>query len=100
MLTATTNLRFTASHLHHTAGLRAIQGQLYASMPDDAIRMAGEQYTPEWYANVNPLVVVMFVALITQLVRKWKPEHSILVAMTLIPLSALAMSLSAAWAAM
>ncbi|MCC6651438.1 MAG: MFS transporter [Candidatus Eisenbacteria bacterium] len=93
MLTVMSNLRFTAL-IFITAGFWAIQGQLYASMPDYVIRMAGEQYTPEWYANVNPLVVVLFVALITQLVRKWKPEHSILVAMTLIPLSALAMSLS------
>src|SRR6185295_6319921 len=87
------NLRFTALILI-TAGFWAIQGQLYASMPDYVIRMAGETYKPEWYANVNPLVVVLGVVLITQLVRSWKPEQSITVAMTLIPLSALAMSMS------
>ncbi|MBI5169821.1 MAG: MFS transporter [Candidatus Eisenbacteria bacterium] len=93
MLTVMSNLRFTSLILI-TAGFWAIQGQLYASMPDYVIRMAGETYKPEWYANVNPLVVVMFVVLITQLVRTWKPEASILVAMTLIPLSSLAMALS------
>ncbi len=77
-----------------TAGFWAIQGQLYASMPDYVLRMAGETYKPEWYANINPLVVVIFVVLITQLVRKWKPENSILVAMSLIPLSSLCMASS------
>jgi dipeptide/tripeptide permease len=91
MKAALGNLRFSSLILI-TAGFWAIQGQLYASMPDYVMRMAGETYKPEWYANVNPLVVVLLVVLITQLVRKWKPEWSILVAMTLIPLSSLAMS--------
>jgi dipeptide/tripeptide permease len=64
-------------------------------MPDYVIRMAGETYKPEWYANVNPLVVVLCVVAVTQMVRTWAPEASIMVAMTLIPLSALTMSLSA-----
>ena len=93
MATAMGNLRFTSLILI-TAGFWAIQGQLYASMPDYVIRMAGETYKPEWYANVNPLVVVLSVVAVTQLVRTWKPEVSILVAMTLIPFSALAMSAS------
>jgi dipeptide/tripeptide permease len=91
MLTVMANARFTALILI-TAGFWAIQGQLYASMPDYVLRMAGETYTPEWYANVNPLVVVLCVAWVTQLVRKWAPEASITVAMVLIPLSSLAMS--------
>ena len=95
MWMAMSNLRFLALILI-TAGFWSIQGQLYASMPDYVLRMAGETYKPEWYANVNPLVVVLFVVLITQLVRKWKPQNSILVAMTLIPLSALAMA-SSSW---
>jgi dipeptide/tripeptide permease len=66
-------------------------------MPDYVLRMAGETYKPEWYANVNPLVVVLFVVLITQLVRDWKPANSLLVAMALIPLSSLAMASSAAF---
>jgi dipeptide/tripeptide permease len=93
MLTVMRNARFTSLILI-TAGFWAIQGQLYASMPDYVIRMAGETYKPEWYANVNPLVVVLGVVLITQLVRSWKPELSIAIAMTLIPFSALTMSMS------
>ncbi|PJA74876.1 MFS transporter [bacterium CG_4_9_14_3_um_filter_65_15] len=95
MWMALSNLRFLALILI-TAGFWAIQGQLYASMPDYVLRMAGETYKPEWYANINPLVVVLFVVLITQLVRKWKPQNSILVAMCLIPLSAVSMA-SSAW---
>ncbi len=91
MVKVMSNLRFTSLILI-TAGFWAIQGQLYASMPDYVIRMAGETYKPEWYANVNPLVVVLCVVAVTQLVRKWAPEASILVAMVLIPLSSLAMS--------
>jgi dipeptide/tripeptide permease len=96
MWLAMSNLRFLFLILI-TAGFWAIQGQLYAAMPDYVLRMAGETYKPEWYANVNPLVVVLFVVLITQLVRDWKPANSLLVAMALIPLSALAMASSAAF---
>jgi MFS family permease len=92
---AMSNLRFLALILI-TAGFWAIQGQLYAAMPDYVLRMAGESYKPEWYANINPLVVVCFVVLITQLVRTWRPQYSILVAMILIPLSSIAMA-SSAW---
>ncbi len=94
MWLAVSNGRFFALILI-TAGFWAIQGQLYASMPDYVLRMAGETYKPEWYANINPLVVVIFVVMITQLVRAWKPQNAILVAMCLIPLSAVAMSASA-----
>jgi dipeptide/tripeptide permease len=87
------NPRFTALILI-TAGFWAIQGQLYASMPDYVIRMAGETYKPEWYANVNPLIVVLNVVWVTQLVRKWAASAAIMVAMVLIPLSSLAMSTS------
>jgi len=95
MWMAMSNLRFLALILI-TAGFWAIQGQLYASMPDYVLRMAGETYKPEWYANVNPLVVVLFVVAITQMVRNWKPQNSILVAMGMIPLSSLAMA-SSSW---
>jgi len=95
MWMAMSNMRFLALILI-TAGFWAIQGQLYASMPDYVLRMAGETYKPEWYANVNPLVVVLFVVGITHLVRTWKPQKSILVAMALIPLSSLAMA-SSSW---
>ena len=93
MVTAMSNFRFFALILI-TAGFWAVQGQLYASMPDYVIRLAGEAYKPEWYANVNPLVVVLCVVLVTQLVRKWPPELSMGFAMMLIPLSALAMASS------
>jgi dipeptide/tripeptide permease len=93
MWMAVSNLRFLALILI-TAGFWAIQGQLYASMPDYVLRMAGETYKPEWYANVNPLVVVIFVVAVTQLVRRWKPQSSIMIAMGLIPLSSLAMASS------
>jgi len=93
MWLAMSNLRFLALILI-TAGFWAIQGQLYASMPDYVLRMAGESYKPEWYANINPLVVVLFVVLITQLVRKWRPENSILVALCMIPCSAMIMASS------
>ncbi len=88
------NVRFLCLILI-TAGFWAIQGQLYASMPDYVLRLAGETYKPEWYANINPAVVVIFVVMITQLVRNWQPQRSILVAMCLIPLSSLAMASSA-----
>ncbi|MCK9996027.1 MAG: MFS transporter [Candidatus Krumholzibacteria bacterium] len=94
MWMAMSNLRFLVLILI-TAGFWAIQGQLYASMPDYVLRMAGETYKPEWYANINPLVVVIFVVMITQMVRNWKPQNAILVAMCLIPLSAVAMAGSA-----
>ncbi len=94
MWMAMSNVRFLALILI-TAGFWAIQGQLYASMPDYVLRMAGETYKPEWYANINPLVVVLFVVAITQMIRKWKPQSAILVAMCMIPLSAVAMAASA-----
>ena len=94
MWMAMSNFRFFALILI-TAGFWSIQGQLYASMPDYVLRMAGETYKPEWYANVNPLVVVLLVVAITQLVRTWKPQNSILIAMSLVPFSALAMASSA-----
>ncbi len=93
MWMAVSNLRFFALILI-TAGFWAIQGQLYASMPDYVLRMAGETYKPEWYANVNPLVVVIFVVAVTQLVRTWRPQSSITVAMALIPMSSLVMASS------
>ncbi len=95
MWMAMSNVRFLAL-IVITAGFWAIQGQLYASMPDYVLRMAGETYKPEWYANINPLVVVLFVVAITQMVRTWKPQNSMLVAMALIPLSSLAMA-SSSW---
>lgn len=93
MVTVMRHFRFAALILI-TAGFWAIQGQLYASMPDYVMRMAGEGYRPEWYANVNPLMVVTCVVWVTYLVRRWPPALSIAVAMAIIPLSSLAMAAS------
>ena len=75
------------------SGFWITQGQLYASMPKYVIRLLGESAKPEWLANVNPLVVVLFVVLVTQLMRKRKAVTSIFVGMLLMPFSAFAMSL-------
>ncbi|MCB9247669.1 MAG: MFS transporter [Ignavibacteriales bacterium] len=76
------------------AGFWIIQHQLYATMPKYVIRLLGESAKPEWLANVNPLVVVIFVVVITQLTKKFKPVSVILIGMIIMPFSALAMSLS------
>jgi dipeptide/tripeptide permease len=81
-----------------TAGFWIIQGQMYASMPKYVLRMVGEGSSPEWYANVNPAVVVLCVVTITQIVKKWRPVNSILVAMLLIPFSAVIMAISGSFA--
>lgn len=78
------------------AGFWMIQGQLYASMTKYIIRLVGESAKPEWLANINPLVVVLCVLPITQLVKNVRPERSIMVAMALIPFSALLIALSPA----
>ncbi|MFH1196134.1 MAG: MFS transporter [bacterium] len=75
-------------------GFWIIQGQLYATMPKYVIRLLGESAKPEWLANVNPLVVVIFVVLITQLTKKRQAVTAMLIGMLLMPFSALAMSLS------
>ncbi|MEW6702226.1 MAG: MFS transporter [Bacteroidota bacterium] len=75
-------------------GFWIIQHQLYATMPKYVIRLRGDEARPEWLANVNPAVVVLFVVLITNLMRKKKAVTSMLVGMILMPLSALAMASS------
>ncbi len=93
MWTALSNLRFLTLILI-TAGFWAIQGQLYASMPKYVLRLVGEHASPEWYANVNPFVVVLFVVPITQLVRKMPAVKSIGIALLLIAFSPLSMALA------
>lgn len=78
------------------SGFWIIQGQLYASMPKYVIRLLGESARPEWLANVNPLVVVLCVVIVTQLMKKKKAVTSMLVGMILMPFSALAMASSQA----
>lgn len=75
-------------------GFWIIQHQLYATMPKYVIRLLGEGAKPEWLANVNPLAVVIFVVLITQLMRKKSAVTSMMIGMILMPFSALAMAFS------
>ena len=88
LLTVLRNLRFLALILI-TAGFWAIQGQLYASMPKYVLRMVGEHASPEWYANINPFMVVLLVVPVTHMARRFQPIASIGVSLALIPLSAL-----------
>lgn len=74
-------------------GFWMVQHQLYATMPKYVIRLAGEDARPGWIANVNPFIVVLFVSLITNLMRKQRAIFSMNIGMFLIPLSALVMSL-------
>ena len=76
------------------AGFWIIQHQLYATMPKYVIRLLGEEAKPEWLANVNPLVVVIFVVFITQVTKKYKAVSVMLVGMIIMPISALAMAMS------
>lgn len=73
----------------------SIQHQLYATMPKYVLRTVGEGASPEWYANLNPLMVVFLVAPITELTSrlKIKSSYSILISLLIIPCSALTMSL-------
>lgn len=72
-------------------GFWMVQHQLYASMPKYVIRMVGENASPGWYANVNPLVVLC-VNFITSLMRKKRAITSMIIGMFIIPFSALLMA--------
>lgn len=69
-----------------------VQHQLYATMPKYVLRLAGEGASPSWYANVNPLVVVLTVNLVTQMMRKRTALTSMTVGMFIMPVSALCMA--------
>jgi len=73
-------------------GFWMVQHQLYATMPKYVLRMAGEGASPSWYANVNPLIVVLSVGLITQLLRKRTALFSMTVGMFIMPVSAMCMA--------
>lgn len=88
-----TNGRFMAL-IVIVGGFWAIQGQLYATMPKYVERIVGKGASPEWYANVNPLVVVMFVVPVTRWVSSWPPVRSIGMALLLVVCSSLTMSVS------
>jgi dipeptide/tripeptide permease len=73
-------------------GFWMVQHQLYATMPKYVLRMAGEGASPSWYANVNPLVVVLTVGLVTSLMRGKSSLFSMSVGMFIMPISALVMA--------
>ena len=73
-------------------GFWMVQHQLYATMPKYVLRLAGEGASPSWYANVNPLVVVLTVNLVTQIMRKRSALTSMTVGMFIMPVSALCMA--------
>ncbi len=75
-------------------GFWIIQHQLYATMPKYVLRTVGEHASPEWIANVNPFVVMVFVVFITNLMKNVKAVTSMSVGMFLMPLSALLMASS------
>jgi dipeptide/tripeptide permease len=76
-------------------GFWIIQQQMYATMPKYVLRTVGETASPEWIANVNPLVVVLGVLLITQAMRQRLALTSMTVGMLLMPISALCMAAGA-----
>lgn len=73
-------------------GFWMVQHQLYATMPKYVLRLAGEGASPSWYANVNPLVVVLTVNLVTQMMRKKTALTSMTFGMFIMPISALCMA--------
>jgi hypothetical protein len=74
------------------AGFWLVQTQMYATMPKYVTRMAGSSATSGWYANVNPLVVVIFVNFITHLMRRKSALFSMTLGMAIMPISALFMA--------
>ena len=75
-------------------GFWIIQHQLYATMPKYVLRTVGEHASPEWIANVNPFVVMVFVVLVTNMMRKVRAVSSMTVGMLLMPVSAILMASS------
>ncbi|MDR2953725.1 MAG: MFS transporter [Prevotella sp.] len=74
------------------SGFWMIQSQMYATMPKYVIRLIGEDASPGWYANVNPLIVFLCVNLVTSFMKKRKALSSMMIGMLIIPFSALVMS--------
>jgi len=73
-------------------GFWMVQHQLYATMPKYVLRMAGEGASPSWYANVNPLIVVLTVTFVTRMMMSKTPLFSMTVGMFIMPFSAMAMA--------
>lgn len=93
MLRALKNVRFLLL-IVITGAFWAIQQQLYATLPKYVIRLLGEKASPEWYANVNPIIVVLFVVPLTTLAKNLKPVTSISFSFLLLTISSLMMSFS------
>lgn len=73
-------------------GFWMVQHQLYATMPKYVLRMAGEDASPSWYANVNPATVVVTIAAVTALMKNRSALTSMTVGMFVMPVSAFAMA--------
>jgi len=73
-------------------GFWMVQHQLYATMPKYVLRMAGEDASPSWYANINPAVVVLTVGAVTMLMRHRSALTSMTVGMFIMPFSAFFMA--------
>ncbi len=73
-------------------GFWMVQHQMYATMPKYVLRLAGEGASPEWYANVNPLIVFTMVGFVTQLMRNRSALFSMTIGMFIMPVSALFMA--------
>ncbi|MBN2491287.1 MAG: MFS transporter [Planctomycetes bacterium] len=93
MWTAVRKLRFLCLILI-TAGFWALQGQLYGAMPKYMLRMVGEGAAPEWLANINSVVVVCLVVVVTQWIRKWRSDVSIALALVIVTAGAFGMGMS------
>ncbi len=76
------------------SGFWMIQQQMYATMPKYVLRAVGKAASPEWIANVNPAIVVTFVLLISQLMKRAKAITSMNIGMLLMPFSAFCMASS------
>jgi MFS family permease len=65
---------------------------MYATMPKYVLRLAGEGASPEWYANVNPLIVFTMVGFVTHFMRRRTALFSMTVGMFIMPVSAIFMA--------
>ena len=74
------------------SGFWMVQQQMYATMPKYVIRLVGQEASPGWIANVNPLVVFLLVNLVTTLMKKRSALTSMTVGMFIIPVSAAIMA--------
>lgn len=78
----------------------AVQLQLYATLPRYLVRVTGEASSPEWCANVNPIVVTLLIVPVTRASRGLSPVGAIGVALLLVAASSLVMGLGPAIASL